>query len=64
LKLQPHSSTNQQAFDWLKTNDLDAIDPGTFFIFTPEDAHRPGIQVAGYESVKKVVVKVRTKNPV
>lgn len=38
-------------------------EPGTIFIFTPEDAHRPGILVPGYESVKKVVLKVRAKNP-
>ncbi len=38
-------------------------EPGTFFIFTPADAHRPGIQVEGYDTVKKVVLKVRAKNP-
>jgi biofilm protein TabA len=36
-------------------------DPGTFFIFTPEDAHRPGIKVEGFDTVKKVVIKVRAK---
>ena len=36
-------------------------DPGTFFIFTPEDAHRPGINVEGFDTVKKVVIKVRAK---
>ena len=36
-------------------------EPGTFFIFTPEDAHRPGILVAGYDTIKKVVVKVRAR---
>lgn len=38
-----------------------AADPGTFFIFTPEDAHRPGINVEGFDTVKKVVIKVRAK---
>lgn len=38
-------------------------EPGTFFIFTPEDAHRPGILVPGYDTIKKVVLKVRAKNP-
>ena len=33
-------------------------EPGTFFIFFPQDAHRPGIGVKGNESVKKVVVKI------
>lgn len=36
-------------------------EPGTFFIFTPEDAHRPGIKVEGFDSVKKVVIKVRAR---
>ena len=36
-------------------------EPGTFFIFTPEDAHRPGIKVEGFETVRKVVIKVRAK---
>lgn len=36
-------------------------EPGTFFIFTPKDAHRPGIKVEGFDSVKKVVIKVRAR---
>ncbi len=36
--------------------------PGTFFIFTPADIHRPGIKVDGYDTVKKVVVKVRANS--
>lgn len=37
-------------------------EPGNFFIFTPEDAHRPGIKVDGFDSVKKVVIKVRARD--
>lgn len=34
--------------------------PGTFFIFTPDDVHRPGIKADGYdEPVKKLVIKIR-----
>ncbi len=36
-------------------------EPGTFFIFTPEDAHRPGVHVEGYDTIKKVVLKIRAK---
>ena len=36
--------------------------PGTFFIFFPNDAHRPGIVVKGNEQVKKIVVKVVVSN--
>jgi YhcH/YjgK/YiaL family protein len=35
-------------------------EPGTFFIFFPEDAHRPNIKVDGFDTDKKVVVKVST----
>lgn len=33
-------------------------EPGTFFIFFPQDAHRPNLQLNGY-AVKKVVIKIR-----
>jgi len=33
--------------------------PGRYFIFFPDDAHRPGIKVVGQAPVKKVVIKVR-----
>jgi biofilm protein TabA len=36
--------------------------PGTFFIVTPGDAHRPGIKVDGDEEVvKKIVIKISTR---
>lgn len=37
-------------------------EPGTFLICFPSDAHRPGIKVEGYETVKKIVFKIRTSN--
>ncbi|HEY8931243.1 MAG TPA: YhcH/YjgK/YiaL family protein [Mucilaginibacter sp.] len=33
--------------------------PDIFFLFFPSDAHRPGIKVAGYDVVKKVVLKIK-----
>lgn len=33
--------------------------PGTFFLFFPNDVHRPNIKVDGYDVVKKLVIKVR-----
>lgn len=42
--------------------DYYTAEPGTFFIFTPEEAHRPGIKVEGYEVVKKIVIKVRASS--
>ncbi len=44
------------------TNDVGAYydaDPGTFFIFSPQEMHRPAIKVQGYDVVKKIVIKVR-----
>lgn len=36
----------------------DAV-PETFFIFSPQEMHRPAIKVAGNNTVKKIVIKVR-----
>src|SRR5690606_19214292 len=33
--------------------------PGTFFIFSPKDIHRPAFKVQGYDTVKKILIKVR-----
>ena len=34
-------------------------EPGTFFIFFPQDAHRPGTKIEGCDSDKKIVLKLR-----
>ncbi len=34
-------------------------DPNTFFIFSPQEMHRPAIKVPGTDRVKKIVIKVR-----
>ncbi len=34
---------------------------GEFFLFFPNDAHRPTIKVEGYDVVKKIVIKIQTK---
>jgi YhcH/YjgK/YiaL family protein len=33
-------------------------DPGTYFIFFPQDVHRPGIRIDSGD-VRKIVVKIR-----
>ena len=33
--------------------------PDVFFLFFPGDAHRPNIKVEGYDTVKKLVIKVK-----
>jgi biofilm protein TabA len=37
-------------------------EPGTFFLFFPQDVHRPNIKVAGYDVVKKLVIKIKVVN--
>ena len=34
-------------------------EPGTFFLFFPQEAHRPGIKADGSDQVKKLVIKIR-----
>jgi YhcH/YjgK/YiaL family protein len=34
-------------------------EPGTFFIAFPKDIHRPGVEVEGKETEKKLVIKIR-----
>ena len=34
-------------------------EPGKFFLFFPNDAHRPVIKVKGYDVVKKIVIKIQ-----
>jgi len=36
--------------------------PGEFFLFFPGDAHRPNIKVEGYDTVKKLVIKIKYAN--
>jgi biofilm protein TabA len=33
--------------------------PGTYFLFFPADVHRPSIRAEGYDTVKKIVLKIR-----
>jgi YhcH/YjgK/YiaL family protein len=35
--------------------------PGEFFLFFPTDVHRPDIKVDGYDTLKKLVIKIRYK---
>jgi biofilm protein TabA len=36
--------------------------PETFFLFFPQDVHRPNIKVDGYNLVKKLVIKIKYVN--
>jgi biofilm protein TabA len=34
-------------------------EPESFFIFTPKEIHRPAFKETGYDTIKKIVIKVR-----
>jgi len=38
--------------------------PGTFLIFFPSDAHRPNVKVDGYDTVRKIVFKIKADTSV
>jgi YhcH/YjgK/YiaL family protein len=37
-------------------------EPEMFFLFFPSDAHRPNIKVEGFDTVKKIVLKIRVQD--
>ncbi len=39
---------------------LFSFDPDFFFIFFPQDLHRPGIKVKDSDTIKKIVIKIKT----
>jgi biofilm protein TabA len=34
-------------------------EPGTFFLFFPQEVHRPNIKIDGFDVVKKIVIKIK-----
>jgi YhcH/YjgK/YiaL family protein len=43
-------------------NEMELImQPGHFAVFFPEDVHRPGCQLGGITTIRKVVIKVSTR---
>lgn len=38
------------------------VTPTEFFLFFPNDVHRPNIKVDGYDTVKKLVIKIRVSD--
>jgi YhcH/YjgK/YiaL family protein len=55
----PYDESKDIAFYHAKENNYRLANSERFFIFFPDDAHRPGFKVADGEQVKKVVVKVK-----
>lgn len=54
----PYSAEDNENF-LIDGGDYYDAAPGTFFIFTPKEIHRPAIKVDGYDTIKKIVIKVR-----
>ncbi len=55
----PYDSLKDISFFTAKQNNYRIASPATFFIFFPEDAHRPCVKTDKNSKVRKVVVKVR-----
>jgi YhcH/YjgK/YiaL family protein len=47
------------AMNYIADGTYYTTDPGTFFLFFPNDAHRPTIKADGYDVVKKIVIKIQ-----
>ena len=55
-KTEDRPEDNVYFFDM--EGDYFLLDTGQFAVFTPQDAHRPGVAIDGLAQIKKVVVKV------
>src|SRR6185437_11246451 len=55
----PYSNTNDNENFTNDGGEYFDADPNTFFIFSPQEMHRPAIKVDGYDVIKKIVIKVR-----
>ena len=58
----PYSSENDIMFYDVKGGTFHDGDPGSFFIFSPNEIHKPGIKISGDAPVKRIVIKVRVAN--
>jgi biofilm protein TabA len=54
---KPYDETKDYA-NYTAEGEYYTAKPGTFFLFFPNDVHRPNIKVEGYDVVKKLVIKV------
>lgn len=56
--IKPYDETKDVA-NYTIEGQYNIAEPGTFFLFFPQNAHRPSILVDGYNTVKKIVVKIK-----
>lgn len=57
--LVPYNATNDIEFMTVNQGKDMKADPATFFVFFPDDLHRPGLKDGENSQVRKVVVKVK-----
>ena len=55
----PYDSSKDIAFQTAENSNYRFATPERFFIFFPEDAHRPGVKSDNNSNVRKVVVKIK-----
>lgn len=60
--VEPYNSTRDLSF-YEGKGEYYIIEPGTYVLAFIHQIHRPGLEVNGKETEKKVVIKVRTSNP-
>jgi YhcH/YjgK/YiaL family protein len=58
---KPYDETKDGA-NYIAKGKLYTATPKEFYLFFPDDAHRPSIKVDGYDNVKKLVIKIRYVN--
>ena len=57
--IEPYDEEKDIAFFTTLENSYQIATPEKFFVFFPDDSHRPGVRASEGEQVKKVVVKVK-----
>jgi len=57
--LESYDASRDIMFMSVNTNKNSQADPGKFFIFFPDDVHRPGLRDGDSTLVRKIVVKVK-----
>jgi biofilm protein TabA len=55
----PYAAKNDSEIFTVTGGNYYEADPGSFFIFSPKEMHRPAFRIAGYDNIKKIVIKVR-----
>jgi YhcH/YjgK/YiaL family protein len=61
VQIEPFDETKDVGFFEVPEPDCKyyIAQPGTFFIFFPQDAHRPSVNVKGTDTDKKIVIKIK-----